>query len=1708
MEMKQEPEDEDVENAEDPFESVWVKAETVVVTPDYDIDINNGDVTAKTNTEKKPLQPTKKVYNQKLKKCTLCDFTTVHGNSLKYHMLTHSDDRPFQCEYCDFTSKYPPILKRHKNTLHAELVLRNAEPEILKCTKCNYTTTIKQNLKSHIRKHKKDKQFKCTECNFETAYRHNYVKHIKTHQQDIYRCDKCSFETKYYGHITRHMEKIHNEVMQESKHICEFCQSTSKERWKLKVHQERSIMKYPIRCPYCSFESTYKCQMRKHKKLHDDDNAEGTFNLAKAPNATPVTQEDINKFIQTEPSDTLYKCDKCTFETKFEGHMTRHLETIHNEIVAAGFRCEICSATFTEKYKLRQHVTKSNVKYHIKCTECNFETLYKCEMRRHKKIEHFDDRDRYSYNRLGEIVHNEDEPNVDGFQCEKCPFKTLYETDFTKHAIEAHYLCKLCNNYFPDKWGLDMHIIRGKEDDVIKCTYCDFGSLYRCETRAHISTHFTNLSELPKEHLPQIPENVQQNTGEIRNLLNNYMYDTNLPKAISDMQEKVATPYYRQLDGPITAQMYQPPQEIPPPDVNPNQLGHSKFGSYLIDQNCIDWRSIQVIETNDSVNRYKCPLCDYPSKFKACVQRHFQRHHTNTENRPYKCVNCNFATKTKDAIALHSKRNPPGPLLHCQICNYTTNFKCAFNSHTKFHYGNKCKVCKQQYKHKHELIRHVATKHLGKGIKCHLCDFVALRKDSMASHLLIHSGVKPFPCSLCEYATIRRTLLDVHMRKKHNLVGRIGVTMIDKSKIESLKVPCPEDQRKKSEPKTDHQANSKTATTPNDPIDNDLTEADEFMAPDDYYTGRDDSGMAHNDSGINLNDVIDVDDDVMADDDDPINDDYVPDYQDDCPVDVLSEDVDVKPNIIKEETKKVDVPKPSHELTEFLTIEMDVEKETVEEIDKEMYACDQCGYSSSNMKQLASHISRKHDAYKNYKCLLCPFRTPNKRRLIRHKEIHKNRSAYKCNMCSFKSKSKTFVVRHLRAVHNKVMKTEYSCVYCNTFTSNEFQREAHLKRNRTEKAIVCNMCNFETIYTCQMKKHKFSHLREERDEKDDTLTKPKTTTYYTKVKLNKRSDIKTESDDDTDSSDDDNTFKCERCPFESVSEKNMLKHFIRAHNGCKYCRRVFSTEDDYQVHIQNSKSSDIVRCFFCDFDSDYKCETCKHMCTHFVGFNGVEENDNFVLEDKMANLMNLVETQLKTTDSENKIVENEAKYFRNYDGNTDNIDPDASSQIGMQVEENRYGNFLVNPTHIDNRSLKVEKPAHADAYQCPACEFSTKYRTSMQRHIQRNHAKKHFRPFKCIDCGFAAKSKDSIRKHNQRKISFKKLQCSQCSFTANVKCALAVHQKRHFKSNCKVCGKVFSYRHPLIAHFAVTHLMIGLKCQYCDFYASLKETIIDHESTHTGVKAYRCSICDYSVNRKRLLQVHFRRYHLEERSAKPIKRFKVEVKVEDTSTGELLACDLCNYTNTSKNKLAMHIKRKHSMLFMCEKCPYTTPYKGALKTHSRTHTKYCLYKCIKCPYQTTFKGRILSHLAKVHNLGTGGKEAKLICEFCKVKHRSTYMLKVHQEQTRYDRETKCNLCDFVTMYKCQMEKHETTHTDFKAEPPNEEKFYIEEVITENVLKCRFCNFIGSKRGTVSRHEATHAGEKPFQCNICGFSSKTNLLLMQHWKKNHGHGIKK
>ncbi|CAH2010033.1 unnamed protein product [Acanthoscelides obtectus] len=211
----------------------------------------------------------------KIHKCTHCEYKTTFPHCLASHMMKHTGSK-LKCTKCDasFTTIRP--LDNHIWRKHPEFTT-SVSRKLHKCTHCEYKTTNKGYLVSHTMKHTGAK-LECTKCNasFTTTLAlddHILRKHPEfttSVSRKIHKCTHCEYKTTYKWYLVSHMMKHTGAKLKCTKCNASFTTTLSLDDHILRTHPEftTSVSRKIHKCTHCEYKTTYKWYLVSHMMKH------------------------------------------------------------------------------------------------------------------------------------------------------------------------------------------------------------------------------------------------------------------------------------------------------------------------------------------------------------------------------------------------------------------------------------------------------------------------------------------------------------------------------------------------------------------------------------------------------------------------------------------------------------------------------------------------------------------------------------------------------------------------------------------------------------------------------------------------------------------------------------------------------------------------------------------------------------------------------------------------------------------------------------------------------------------------------------------------------------------------------------------------------------------------------------------------------------------------------------------------------------------------------------------------------------------------------------------------------------------------------------------------------------------------------------------------------------------------------------------------
>ena len=202
-------------------------------------------------------------------------------------------------------------------------------------------------------------------------------------------------------------------------------------------------------------------------------------------------------------------------------------------------------------------------------------------------------------------------------------------------------------------------------------------------------------------------------------------------------------------------------------------------------------------------------------------------------------------------------------------------------------------------------------------------------------------------------------------------------------------------------------------------------------------------------------------------------------------------------------------------------------------------------------------------------------------------------------------------------------------------------------------------------------------------------------------------------------------------------------------------------------------------------------------------------------------------------------------------------------------------------------------------HPCSKCEFNTKWRTSLERHIRTIHDTGNTRTKRiktCNLCGFKTGNKSNLREHMDH-VHDEVFHTCECGFNTRWIASLS----RHIKL---VHNKVNNVNH---------------SCNQCNYQTRNKSNLKKHIRKGHKNCNYPCDQCNYQTDKNSNLRRHIRKVH----------------------NSAISACNRCNYQTHDKSNLNRHIRAIHLEISQsCNECGYQAKWGTSIARHKGIAHRY------------------------------------------------------------------------------------------------------------------------------------------------------------------------
>ena len=280
----------------------------------------------------------------KVEKCPQCDFSSLHYQSVQYHNKKSTAGRLFTCSHCEYRNCLKRSLQKHELKYHAIKQEKND-----KCPQCDFSSLHYQSVQYHIKKSTAGKLFTCRHCEYRNCLKRSLQKHelkyhgIKQEKKTNDKCPECDFSSFHYQTMQYHIKKRTAGRLFTCSH-CEYrnCLKRSLQKHELKYHaikQENKTngkyfelnKKIKGKCPKCDFSSwndkAYDFHLRQSKKSEEIHLCEHCDYKNCSIKSLKIHKFSKHKVKQYERPAQVLNCSKCG-----KKYQTLHGLRVHKSI--------------------------------------------------------------------------------------------------------------------------------------------------------------------------------------------------------------------------------------------------------------------------------------------------------------------------------------------------------------------------------------------------------------------------------------------------------------------------------------------------------------------------------------------------------------------------------------------------------------------------------------------------------------------------------------------------------------------------------------------------------------------------------------------------------------------------------------------------------------------------------------------------------------------------------------------------------------------------------------------------------------------------------------------------------------------------------------------------------------------------------------------------------------------------------------------------------------------------------------------------------------------------------------------------------------------------------------------------------------------------------------------------------------------------------
>lgn len=764
------------------------------------------NVSSDTETKQESM-PTRRETAQKPKaddeefKCKFCTKSFMKLRSLRAHILTHNEVKPYRCKACDSCFSRYDHLKVHQTRCRGKktrLEVRipkislddvgkgwqnrfSREPaqkqETFECEVCSRSFSAKSKLSRHFSMFHAPKLFKCTRCGSSFAHERSLKKHKKR-----YKCRKPSDETNASQlpttdppaeNVPKPLDVIKNRIIQRVqpyfhktlKYSCSYCPRAFANSWQLNVHVRLHTGEKPYSCDYCGMKFIRKDYVKRHYPK-----------CLKKSRRNTVLCDRCGGFFSQEKLENHKKSCTSTPSSSVSTESKRST----SDSTPKGFSCAYCGSRFLLFSQLQEHFLNAH-KVETMAPPVSTAPLQQLlanipNIKEEPSDKSCDEERSGGANvicNLGAALQSE-APKT--FFCQDCNMSFLNKAGLAghlrTHAVGRPHNCKLCNRGFWNKTLLRNHYrkcrnggftnqesegpLTGEIDFALNESVLVFKEGSKTTGTGVLQTNFSCKDEAVDEYLQNSEENQEQSS--------------------SSKEKKTVQYQCSECDKSFTdgLMLISHLEDHGREEQQKKRNTCSKCGRVCSSQANLE----KHMRMHGSGPAFPCPSCSAKFDTISELESHKSCH---DPSRPYVCRLCHLRFSTRPSLCSHYRDEHEDDVFSCKFCSKSYAIKKSLSRHYKrWHHKEQRDAAQEKSSSEQHSSSQAGESDEDENngsedsdsdsapyFPCHVCGKTFSTSENLEDHQLCHVGVKPHECSECGKCFVQASQLQQHQRM-HN----------------------------------------------------------------------------------------------------------------------------------------------------------------------------------------------------------------------------------------------------------------------------------------------------------------------------------------------------------------------------------------------------------------------------------------------------------------------------------------------------------------------------------------------------------------------------------------------------------------------------------------------------------------------------------------------------------------------------------------------------------------------------------------------------------------------------------------------------------------------------------------------------------------------------------------------------------------------------